>query len=88
MMFRVTSAAGAVHVGAGTLEHVLDQLEEEGSPRNEVQVLVSLAVDFMRTLTAEYGEEGQVPETTVLGSSTKDSRRYTGHPSPRKSATG
>lgn len=65
MMFSVTSAAGAVHLGARTLDDVLDQLMEEGAPRNEVHVLVSLAVDLMRTLMTEYGEEEQVPETTV-----------------------
>ena len=65
MMFSVTSAAGAVCLGAKTLDEVLDQLAEEGAPREEAWVFVSMALDFMRALTAQYGEDGRVPQTTV-----------------------
>jgi len=70
MMFDVTSAAGAVFVGAREMQDVLDQLSEHPSATEEERQvaranlarLLQLTLDFMRELAGDQGPNIPLPE--------------------------
>lgn len=63
MMFEATSAACAVHLGAKTRADVLDTLVERGAPREDVGVLIDLALDFIAAIAAD-GDDRPMPAST------------------------
>jgi hypothetical protein len=63
VMFQVTIAAASVQSGQYTLSDVIGRLIREGARKKDAEKLVGLALDFMREIMADGGEERPVPDT-------------------------
>jgi len=61
MMFSATSAACAVWLGAKTLAATVKTLKKEGAPENDARELVTLALNYIRTLAANGDENLPIP---------------------------
>jgi hypothetical protein len=64
MVFQATSAACAVHMGEKTFAHVIAMLVETGAPQQDAEVLVNLALEHLRQMTVDGGDDRPVPKTT------------------------
>ncbi len=63
VMFQVTIAASSVQSGQYTLSDMIGRLIREGARKEDAENLVGLALDFMREIMADGGEERPVPDT-------------------------
>ena len=63
VMFQVTIAAASVQSGQYTLSEGIGRLIREGARKKDAEKLVGLALDFMREIMADGGEERPVPDT-------------------------
>jgi hypothetical protein len=63
VMFQVTIAAAAVHTGQHTFNDMIGRLIREGARKEDAESLTNLALDFMRELRADGGEDRPVPDT-------------------------
>jgi len=61
MMFSATSAACAVSLGAKTIAETVEALRQEGAPEDDARVLVTLALNYIRTLAAAGDENQPIP---------------------------
>jgi hypothetical protein len=61
MMFSATSAACAVSLGAKTMAETLETLKHEGAPEDDARVLLTLALNYIRTLAAAGDENQPIP---------------------------
>ena len=61
MMFSATSAACAVKLGAKTLAQTIETLKQEGAPEDDARVLVTLALNYIKTLYATGDENQPIP---------------------------
>ena len=61
MMFSATSAASAVWLGEKTVTQTVKALKRDGAPENDARVLVTLALNYIRTLAAAGDENQPIP---------------------------
>jgi len=61
LMFSATSAACAVSLGAKTMADTVEALRQEGAPEDDARVLVTLALNYIRTLAAAGDENQPIP---------------------------
>jgi len=64
MVFQATSAACAVNLGEKTFPHVITMLVERGAPEEDAEVLVRFALDYIRQMAGDGGDDRLVPKTT------------------------
>src|SRR6266571_1183363 len=61
MVFSATSAACAVWLGAKTVAETVEALRQDGAPEDDARVLVTLALNYIRTLAAAGDEKQPIP---------------------------
>lgn len=63
IMFQVTIAASSVQSRQYTFRNMIGRLIREGAQKEDAENLVNLALDFMREIMTDGGEDRLVPDT-------------------------